>query len=56
MPTTLTNVPKAQPISSLLGIDAPSMTPASAGTMRYENTSSTPAIRTELVTTTPNDA
>ena len=34
----------------------PSATPASAGTIRYENTSSTPATRTELATTRPNVA
>ena len=56
MPITLTSVPKPQPMRSLAGIVRPSMMPARAGTIRYENTSRTPAIRTELVTTTPKDA
>src|SRR5215467_789392 len=55
-PSTLTTVPKLQPTSSRVATEPPTSVAASAGTMRYENTSSTPAIRTELVTTTPNDA
>src|SRR5439155_1162930 len=43
MPSTLTSVPKLQPIRSLLGIVRPNMIPASAGTIRYENNRSTPA-------------
>ena len=53
---TLTSVPNAQPISSRVRTLPPRMMPASAGTIRYEKTRSTPAMRTELVTTTPNDA
>src|SRR5712691_96512 len=56
IPSTLTSVPKLQPISSRAATVPPSAVPASAGTMRYENTRSTPPIRTELVTTTPNEA
>ena len=56
MPITLTSVPKAQPMTSFCVTVRPRRMPASAGTIRYENTSRTPAIRTELVTTTPNDA
>ena len=53
---TLTKAPNAQPTSSRAPRLPPSRMPASAGTIRYENTRSTPAMRTELVTTTPNDA
>ena len=49
-------VPNVQPMNRRAPIPPPSNTPASAGTIRYENTSSTPATRTELATTTPNDA
>src|SRR6185369_10355103 len=56
IPMTLTSVPNAQPIKSFWVTVRPSMMPASAGTIRYEKTSSTPAILTELVTTTPNEA
>src|SRR5207247_6553666 len=55
MPITLTTVPNAQPISNRAATVPPSITPASAGTIREENTSSTPAIRTAPATTTPND-
>src|SRR5882672_8238080 len=56
IPITLTSVPKAQPMTSLCVTVRPRRMPASAGTIRYEKTSRTPAIRTELVTTTPKDA
>src|SRR5215467_1284332 len=55
-PSTLTSVPKTQPTSSRVATEPPTSVAASAGTIRYENTSRTPAMRTELVTTTPNDA
>src|SRR5206468_12786485 len=54
-PSTLTSVPNAQPMRSFARTVRPSAMPASAGTIRYENTSSTPPILTELVTTTPNE-
>src|SRR4030095_8495308 len=56
IPITLTSVPKAHPMMSFCVTVRPRRMPASAGTIRYENTSKTPAIRTELVTTTPNEA
>src|SRR5215468_824040 len=55
-PSTLTTVPKPQPTSRRVATEPPTSVAASAGTIKYENTSRTPAMRTELVTTTPNDA
>src|SRR5262245_51191637 len=55
-PRTLPTVPNAQPTISRVGIEPPIRIEARAGTIRYEKTSSTPAMRTELVTTTPNKA
>ena len=55
-PAALVNVPIIQPIASCLASDDANMTPMAAGMMRNEKTSSTPAIATELVTTTPKVA
>ncbi len=55
-PTTLVIVPAIQPTASRRPIDCANSTPQIAGTIRNENTSSTPAISTELVTTNPNVA
>ncbi len=52
----LTPAPKAQPTARRAPIREASRIPASAGTMRYEKTSSTPAMRTDEVTTTPKEA
>ena len=52
-PAALVNVPAIHPIASCLGSDDANMTPMAAGMIRNENTSSTPASATELVTTTP---
>ena len=52
-PRTLTRTPTAQPIASRRAVVRASQVPITAGTIRYENTSSTPATRTELVTTRP---
>jgi hypothetical protein len=49
-------VPAIQPIASCRAADEANITPMAAGMIRNENTSSTPAIATELVTTTPNVA
>ena len=54
--TMLTAAPNAHPTRSRAATPPPRRMPASAGTIRYENTRSTPAIRTELVTTTPKEA
>ena len=56
MATTLTPAPKAQPTASRGPMREASRMPARVGTIRYEKTSSTPPMRTDEVTTTPNDA
>ena len=56
MPSTLTPVPNAHPTRRRVETVPPNAIPARAGTISYENTSSTPATRTELATTTPNEA
>src|ERR1051325_1951749 len=55
MPSALTSAPIVQPIARRLPIDCAKSIAATDGTMRYENTSSTPAIATDDVTTKPND-
>jgi hypothetical protein len=55
-PAALVNVPTAQAITSCLRGDVEKSTPMAAGMMRIENTKRTPAIATELVTTSPNVA
>jgi hypothetical protein len=55
-PAALVTVPAIQPIASCRPSDDANMTPIAAGMIRNENTSSTPAIATELVTITPNVA
>ena len=55
-PPTLTRTPSVQPTESRPHAERASAAAAAAGTTRYAKTSSTPATRTELVTTTPNDA
>ena len=56
MARTLTPVPKAQPTASRAPMRCASRMPARAGTIRYEKTSRTPAMRTDEVTTTPKEA
>ena len=56
IPTMLVSVPTNQPASSRLRIVFANRTPHTAGTMRKEKTTRTPAISTELVTTTPKVA
>ena len=46
----------AQPMIILPVQRLESITPQTAGTIRYANVSSTPAMRTKLVTTRPNTA
>ena len=55
MPAALATAPAAQPISSATPTCEENRLPTSAGTMRKQNTSNTPAVATEEVTTTPND-
>ena len=55
MPITLVTNPQNQPVINLELVDPASKTPQTAGTTRKENTSSTPATSTELVTTTPKE-
>src|SRR5262249_19644043 len=52
-PAALASAPTAQPIASWRGNVAAKRTPTAAGMIRNENTRSTPARATELVTTTP---
>ena len=52
-PAALVRVPVIQPIASCRAGEEVNITPIAAGMMRNEKTSSTPAIATELVTTTP---
>jgi len=52
----LTPAPKIQPTARRGPMREASRMPASAGTIRYEKTSSTPAMRTDEVTTTPKEA
>ncbi len=52
-PAALVTMPAVQPIASCRASEDANMTPMAAGMMRNENTSNTPAIATELVTTTP---
>ena len=52
-PAALMSVPTIHPIASCRGSDDANITPMAAGMIRNEKTSNTPAIATELVTTTP---
>src|SRR5262249_6554627 len=52
-PAALANAPTIQPVASWRGNVAAKRTRPAAGMMRNENTRSTPASATELVTTTP---
>jgi hypothetical protein len=52
-PAVLVSVPAAQAMMSCLRGDVAKSTPMTAGMMRIENTKRTPAIATELVTTSP---
>ena len=54
-PATLTTAPTVQPMASRDATPLASKAATAAGTTRNEKTSSTPARRTELVTTTAND-
>ena len=51
----LTSVPTVQPMARRARIPSAKSTATTEGITRYEKTSSTPAIETELVTTKPND-
>src|SRR5262249_59643082 len=55
IPTALASAPAAQPIASAGPMCGENRPPISAGTMRKQNTSKTPAVPTDEVTTTPND-
>src|ERR1043165_7633708 len=55
IPIALTTAPIDQPMARRLPIDFANSIAATDGTIRYENTSSTPAIATDDVTTKPND-
>ena len=55
IPAALAIVPASQPISSATPMRAENKVPISAGTIRKQNTSNTPATLTEDVTTTPNE-
>ena len=52
-PAALVKMPAIHPIASCLGSDEANITPMAAGMIRNENTRSTPASATELVTTMP---
>ena len=54
-PASVTSAPMLQPMARRLPIDVAKSIAATEGTIRYENTSSTPAIATDDVTTNPND-
>src|SRR5262252_7547399 len=55
IPAALAAAPAAQPITSATPMCEENKPPTSAGTMRKQKTSKTPAVATEEVTTTPND-
>src|SRR5712691_7847443 len=55
IPSALTPAPRPQPTRRRCATPRTSRAPTTAGTIRYENTSRTPASLTELVTTSPND-
>ena len=55
IPPALATAPATQPISSAAPMCDENSVPTSAGTIRKQNTSNTPATLTEDVTTTPND-
>jgi len=55
IPAALAAAPAIQPITSATPIWEENKLPTSAGTMRKQKTSKTPAVATEEVTTTPND-
>ena len=49
-------MPATHAIARMIASVRPNNVPITAGTIRKLNTTSTPAVITELVTTTPNDA
>ena len=55
IPAALAAAPAIQPITSATPMCEENRLPTSAGTKRNQNTSKTPAVATEEVTTTPND-
>src|SRR5262249_24262763 len=55
IPAALATAPAIQPITSATPLWEQNKLPTSAGTMRKQKTSKTPAVATEEVTTTPND-
>ena len=55
MPIALTIAPIDQPMARRFPIDRANSIAATDGTIRYEKTSSTPAMATDDVTTKPND-
>ena len=55
IPAALAATPAIQPITSATPMWEENQLPTSAGTMRKQKTSKTPAVATEEVTTTPND-
>ena len=54
-PTALATMPVVQAMASTTGTAREKIEPMTAGTIRKLKTRSTPAVVTELVTTTPND-
>ena len=55
IPAALAAAPAIQPIASATPMCGENRLPMRAGTMRKQNTSNTPAVATEEVTTNPND-
>src|SRR5262249_39636759 len=55
IPAALAAAPAIQPMTSATPMWEENKLPTSAGTMRKQKTSKTPAVATEEVTTTPND-
>ena len=55
IPAALAAAPATQPIASATPMCEENRLPMRAGTMRKQNTSKTPAVATEDVTTTPKD-
>ncbi len=55
IPAALAIAPASQPIRSATPMRAVNKVPIRAGTIRKQNTRSTPATLTDEVTTTPND-